>query len=363
MIAYILRRLCLIVPTLLAILIVNFIIVQTVPGGPVDQAVARLNGIGGGNGVFGSSGEADGGKGSSAAVNDGAYSSNGVAPALMAEIRKRYGFDKPPLARLVSMIGSYARFDFGNSFYLGERVIDLIREKLPVSLSLGLWSTLLTYLIAVPLGIRKALRHGSRFDVWTSTGVVVAYAVPTFLFAVMLITLFAGGLGINVFPLRGLVSDNFAQMTPFHKVLDYFWHLALPVLSLSVGTLATTAIMTKNAFLDEISRQYVVTARAKGMTERRILYRHVFRNAILLLVSGIPQVFTSVFLGGALLIEVLFSLDGFGRMSYEAAMSRDYPVVFGSLYIFTLAGMVIKLLGDLLYMLVDPRIDLSARTS
>ncbi|MDE1181871.1 microcin C ABC transporter permease YejB [Paraburkholderia sp.] len=359
MIAYILRRLCLIVPTLLAILVVNFIIVQTVPGGPVEQAVARLNGIAGGNGVLGSS-AAPGDSGGSAG---GAYSSNGVDPALMAQIRKRYGFDKPPLARLGSMIVSYAHFDFGTSFYLGERVIDLIREKLPVSLSLGLWSTLLTYLIAVPLGIRKALRHGSRFDVWTSTGIVVAYAVPTFLFAVMLITLFAGGLGINVFPLRGLVSDNFAQMTPWHALLDYGWHLVLPVVSLSLGTLAATAIMTKNAFLNEISRQYVVTARAKGLTERRILYRHVFRNAILLLVSGIPQTFTSVFLGGALLIEVLFSLDGFGRMSYEAAMSRDYPVVFGSLFIFTLAGMLIKLIGDLLYMLVDPRIDLSARAS
>lgn len=357
MIVYILRRLCLIVPTLLAILIVNFIIVQSVPGGPVEQAVARLNGIGGGNGVFASSGDASGGKAG------GIATSNGVDPALMGEIRQRYGFDKPPLARLMSMIGAYAHFNFGKSFYLGESVIDLIRQKLPVSLSLGLWSTLLTYLIAVPLGIRKALRHGSRFDVWTSTGIVVAYAVPTFLFAVILITLFAGGLGINVFPLRGLVSDNFAQMTPLQKVMDYFWHLALPVLSLSLGTLASTAIMTKNAFLNEIARQYVVTARAKGLTERRILYRHVFRNAILLLVSGIPQTFASVFLGGALLIEVLFSLDGFGRMSYEAAMSRDYPVVFGSLYIFTLAGMLIKLLGDLLYMLIDPRIDLSAKAS
>jgi len=355
MIFYLARRLCLIVPTVLFILLMNFVIVQTVPGGPVEQAVARLSGVGAAGGVIGAS--------DTGGAQGGTYATSGVDPQLMQEIRKRYGFDKTPLERLELLITSYARFDFGDSFYQGAKVIDLIRARLPVSLSLALWTTLLTYLIAIPLGIRKAMRQGSLFDAWTSTGIAVAYAVPTFLFAVLLITLFAGGFGLSWFPLRGLVSEHFDRMTLLQKLRDYAWHLVLPVASLTLGMFATATIVTKNAFLNEISRQYVVTARAKGMTEQRILYRHVFRNASLLLITTIPQTFLHTFLGGALLIEVLFSLDGIGRMSYEAALSRDYPVVFGALFIFSLAGMLIKLFGDVMYMVVDPRIDLSEKAS
>ncbi|KAF6689971.1 MULTISPECIES: microcin C ABC transporter permease YejB [Pseudomonas] len=353
MFAYIVRRLLLIIPTLVIILLVNFVIVQAAPGGPVEQAIAHLQGIGGG-GVGGSSAEG---------MGSGSRASRGLDPKLIQDIEKQYGFDKPAPERLWLMLKSYAQLDFGNSFFRGKTVIDLILEKMPVTISLGLWATLITYLVSIPLGIRKAVRHGSSFDVWSSTAIVIGYAMPAFLFAMFLIVVFAGGTSLNWFPVRGLVSENFEELSTVGKVADYFWHLVLPVTSLVIGGFATLTILTKNSFLNEITRQYVVTARAKGLSERRVLYGHVFRNAMLLVISGIPQAFISVFFAGSLLIEVIFSLDGLGRMSYEAAVSRDYPVVFGSLFIFTLFGLLIKLIGDLCYTLVDPRIDFAARNA
>ncbi|NWA03356.1 microcin C ABC transporter permease YejB [Pseudomonas gingeri] len=353
--AYILRRLLLIIPTLLMILLVNFVIVQAAPGGPVEQAIARLQGLGGGaGGAIGGGGDAP--HGSSRA-------SRGLDPKLIADIERQYGFDKPAPQRFWLMLKSYASLDFGKSFFRGAQVTDLILEKMPVTISLGLWATLITYLVSIPLGIRKAISHGSRFDIWSSTAIVLGYAMPAFLFAMLLIVTFAGGTSLNWFPVRGLVSDNFDQLSTLGKIADYFWHLVLPVSALVIGGFATLTILTKNSFLNEITRQYVVTARAKGLSERRVLYGHVFRNAMLLVVSGIPQAFISVFFAGSLLIEVIFSLDGLGRMSYEAAVSRDYPVVFGSLFIFTLFGLLIKLIGDLCYTLVDPRIDFAARNA
>ena len=352
MTAYILRRLLLIIPTLLAILLVNFAIVQAAPGGPVEQAVARLQGLGGG---------APGAR--TEVVHGESRATRGLDPKLIEEIKRQYGFDKSAPERLWLMLGQYARLDFGNSFFRGAKVTDLILDKLPVTLSLGFWATLITYLVSIPLGIRKAMRHGSRFDAWSSALIVIGYALPSFLFALLLIVLFAGGTSLNWFPVRGLVSDNFDELSLLGKVADYFWHLVLPVTALVIGGFATLTILTKNSFLNEITRQYVVTARAKGLSERRVLYGHVFRNAMLLVISGIPQAFISVFFAGSLLIEVIFSLDGLGRMSYEAAVSRDYPVVFGSLFIFTLFGLLIKLIGDLCYTLVDPRIDFAARNA
>ncbi|SDU97859.1 microcin C ABC transporter permease YejB [Pseudomonas mucidolens] len=353
MLAYIVRRLLLIIPTLVIILLVNFIIVQAAPGGPVEQAIAHLQGIGGG-GVGASSGDA---------VSNGSRASRGLDPKLIKDIEKQYGFDKSAPERLWLMLKNYARLDFGDSFFRGSTVTELILEKMPVTISLGLWATLITYLVSIPLGIRKAVRHGSSFDVWSSTAIVIGYAMPAFLFAMFLIVVFAGGTSLNWFPVRGLVSENFEQLSTVGKIADYFWHLVLPVSALVIGGFATLTILTKNSFLNEITRHYVVTARAKGLSERRVLYGHVFRNAMLLVISGIPQAFISVFFAGSLLIEVIFSLDGLGRMSYEAAVSRDYPVVFGSLFIFTLFGLLIKLIGDLCYTLVDPRIDFAARNA
>ncbi len=346
--AYILRRLLLIIPTLLVILLVNFVIVQAAPGGPVEQAVARLQGIGGG---------APGGS----SVQLDSRASRGLDPALLETIKKQYGFDKSAPERLWLMLGNYARLDFGDSFFRGAKVTDLILDKMPVTLSLGFWATLITYLVSIPLGIRKAVRHGSVFDAWSSSLIVIGYALPSFLFALLLIVLFAGGTSLNWFPVRGLVSENFAELSLIGKVADYFWHLVLPVGALVIGGFATLTLLTKNAFLNEITRQYVITAKAKGLTERRVLYGHVFRNAILLVVAGLPQALVTVFFAGSLMIEVIFSLDGLGRMSYDAAVSRDYPVVFGSLFIFTLFGLLIRLLGDICYTLVDPRIDFATR--
>ncbi len=350
MTAYILRRLLLIIPTLLAILLVNFAIVQAAPGGPVEQAVARLQGIGGG---------APGAR--TEVVHGESRATRGLDPKLIEEIKRQYGFDKSAPERLWLMLGQYARLDFGNSFFRGAKVTDLILDKLPVTLSLGFWATLITYLVSIPLGIRKAMRHGSRFDAWSSALIVIGYALPSFLFALLLIVLFAGGTSLSWFPVRGLVSDNFDELSLLGKVADYFWHLVLPVAALVIGGFATLTLLTKNAFLDEVSRQYVVTARAKGLSERRVLYGHVLRNAMLLVVAGLPQALITVFFAGSLLIEVIFSLDGLGRMSYEAAVSRDYPVVFGTLFIFTLTGLLIRLIGDLSYTLLDPRIDFDTR--
>ncbi|PBP66703.1 peptide ABC transporter permease [Pseudomonas syringae] len=353
MLGYILRRLLLIIPTLLCILLVNFFIVQAAPGGPVEQAIARLQGIGG----------ATVGTGASESAGGHSKASRGLDPALIKQIERQYGFDKPMHERLWLMLKNYARLDFGSSFFRGATVTDLILQKMPVSISLGLWATLLTYLVSIPLGIRKAVKHGSQFDIWSSTAIIIGYAMPAFLFAMLLVVVFCGGTSLNWFPVRGLVSDNFEQLTTIGKIADYFWHLALPVSALVIGGFATLTLLTKHSFLNEITRQYVTTARAKGMSERRVLYGHVFRNAMLLVVSGIPQAFISVFFAGSLLIEVIFSLDGLGRMSYEAAVSRDYPVVFGSLFIFTVFGLLIKLIGDICYTLVDPRIDFSARNA
>ncbi|WP_122431257.1 microcin C ABC transporter permease YejB [Pseudomonas viridiflava] len=354
MLGYILRRLLLIIPTLLCILLVNFFIVQAAPGGPVEQAIARLQGIGGT--TAGASASESAGAGQSRA-------SRGLDPKLIKEIEHQYGFDKPLHERLWLMLKNYAQLDFGNSFFRGATVTDLILQKMPVSISLGLWATLLTYLVSIPLGIRKAVKHGSHFDIWSSTAIIIGYATPAFLFAMLLIVLFCGGTSMSWFPVRGLVSDNFDQLSTVGKIADYFWHLVLPVSALVIGGFASLTLLTKHSFLNEITRQYVITARAKGMSERRVLYGHVFRNAMLLVVSGIPQAFISVFFAGSLLIEVIFSLDGLGRMSYEAAVSRDYPVVFGSLFIFTLFGLLVKLVGDVCYTLVDPRIDFNARTA
>ncbi|MFJ2408249.1 microcin C ABC transporter permease YejB [Pseudomonas sp. NPDC087814] len=353
MLAYSARRLLLIVPTLVCILLVNFFIVQAAPGGPVEQAIARLQGIGTQASVAGTRVETG---------STESRTTRGLDPALVADIERQYGFDKPLGARLWLMLSSYARLDFGDSFFRGAKVTDLILQKLPVTLSLGFWATLISYLVSIPLGIRKAVRHGSRFDVWSSAAVIIGHAMPAFLFALLLIVVFGGGSLLNWFPVRGLVSENFASLSWAGKVVDYFWHLVLPVSALVIGGFATLTILTKNSFLDEISRQYVVTARAKGFSEKQVLYKHVFRNAMLLIVVGLPQALTAMLFGGSLLIEVIFSLDGLGRLSYEAAVARDYPVVFGTLFIFTLVGLVIKLLGDLCYRLLDPRLDFSARS-
>ncbi|XCY77171.1 microcin C ABC transporter permease YejB [Pseudomonas sp. CBR-F] len=353
MLAYSARRLLLIVPTLVCILLVNFFIVQAAPGGPVEQAIARLQGIGSQASVAGTRVETG---------STESRTTRGLDPALVADIERQYGFDKPLGSRLWLMLSSYARLDFGDSFFRGAKVTDLILQKLPVTLSLGFWATLISYLVSIPLGIRKAVRHGSRFDVWSSAAVIIGHAMPAFLFALLLIVVFGGGSLLNWFPVRGLVSENFASLSWAGKVVDYFWHLVLPVSALVIGGFATLTILTKNSFLDEISRQYVVTARAKGFSEKQVLYKHVFRNAMLLIVVGLPQALTAMLFGGSLLIEVIFSLDGLGRLSYEAAVARDYPVVFGTLFIFTLVGLVIKLLGDLCYRLLDPRLDFSARS-
>jgi microcin C transport system permease protein len=351
---YILRRLLLMVPTLLGILLVNFIIVQFAPGGPVERAIAQASGVGGSAG--------DTGQTSSVSETSSRYQgAQGLDPAFIAELEKQFGFDKPAHVRFLTMLGNYARFDFGESFFRGARVIDLIKEKLPVSLSLGLWTTLIVYLISIPLGIRKAVRDGSRFDVWTSGIVVVGYAVPGFLFAVLLVVFLAGGSYFQIFPLRGLVSDDWETLGWGMRILDYFWHITLPVIAMAIGGFATLTMLTKNSFLDEITKLYVMTARAKGLTERRVLYGHVFRNAMLIIIAGFPAAFISILFAGSLLIEVIFSLDGLGLLGFESVLNRDYPVVFGSLFIFTLLGLVLNLVSDITYTVVDPRIDFETR--
>jgi microcin C transport system permease protein len=364
MLSYILRRLLLIIPTLLGILTLNFLIIQAAPGGPVDQMIARLQGQTA-NITDRVTGSAQPDTLSSSSEN-GQESSNyrgskGLDPELIKDIEKLYGFDKPAHVRYLHMIWNYLRFDFGESFFQNRSVVDLVLDKMPVSISLGLWSTLLIYIISIPLGIKKAVGHGSRLDVWTSTVIVIGNAVPVFLFAVLLVVLFAGGSYLDWFPLRGLTSDNFESLSLGGKVLDYFWHLALPVVSMTIGGFATLTMLTKNSFLDEIGKQYVVTARAKGLSEKRVLYGHVFRNAMLLIIAGFPGAFISIFFTSSLLIEVIFTLDGLGLLGFEATMSRDYPVMFGTLYIFTLLGLVTKLASDVTYMLIDPRIDFETR--
>jgi microcin C transport system permease protein len=360
MFAYILRRLLLIIPTLIGILLINFAIVQAAPGGPVEQAVAKLQGLD-------NSAAARLGGGVSAEVS--APSGNatkyrgaqGLDPELIEDIKKQYGFDKSAPERLWLMLKSYARFDFGQSFFRDKSVTGLIVEKMPVSISLGLWSSLLIYLVSIPLGIKKAIRNGSPFDVWTSSFIIVGYAIPGFLFAILLIVLFAGGSYWQIFPMQGLTSENFSSLGPGGKILDYAKHMVLPTICMSIGGFATLTILTKNSFLDEINKQYVVTARAKGLNERQVLYGHVFRNAMLIIIAGIPAALISVFFTGAFLVEIIFNLDGLGLLGFESVLNRDYPVIFGTLFIFTLVGMLLKLVSDLAYMLVDPRIDFESR--
>jgi len=368
MAAYIIRRLLLMIPTLLGIMVVSFIIVQFAPGGPVERIIAQLTGtdvaatarIGGTD--AGDFGAGAGGDGAGAGEGGSQYrGAQGLDPEFIAKLEEQFGFDKPPHERFVMMMWNYITFDFGESYFRDVSVIELIAEKLPVSISLGLWMTLISYGISIPLGIRKAVKDGTSFDVWTSSVVVIAYAIPGFLFAVLLIVLFAGGTFLDWFPLRGLTSDNWDELSWPMKIVDYFWHLTLPLLALSLSAFATTTFLTKNSFLDEIKKQYVMTARAKGLSETRVLYGHVFRNAMLIIVAGFPGAFIAAFFTGSLLIETIFSLDGLGLLSFESIVNRDYPVVFATLYIFSLMGLIINLISDLTYTWIDPRIDFESR--
>lgn len=365
MTAYIIRRLLLIIPTLLGIMVLNFAIVQVAPGGPVEQMIAQLTDITSMDAtsrISGAGGVEAGAVQSIGAGRESIYQgSRQLDPEIVARIEKMYGFDKPPLTRFMDMLGSYIRFDFGESFFRNERVVDLIAGTLPVTISLGLWTTLIVYLISIPLGIRKALHDGTPFDVWSSTAIIIGYAIPGFLFAILLIILFAGGNYWQWFPLRGLTSDNFDELSMLGKAADYFWHITLPVIAMVLSGFASLTMLTKNCFLDEINKQYVLTARAKGLSEKAVLYKHVFRNAMLIIISGFPSALLAVLLTSSLLIEIIFSLDGLGLLGYEAIIHRDYPVIFGSLFIFTLLGLVFNLIGDLVYMWVDPRIDFERR--
>lgn len=365
MFAYILRRLALIVPTLFGIMVVNFIIVQAAPGGPVEQmlakvqgtaieATARVSSAGGELAQGGQGGGAGGGGDSTAGKYRGAQ---GLDPEFIKQIEKMYGFDKPAFERFWMMMKNYAVFDFGDSYFRDRAVMDLVLDKMPVSISLGLWTTLLVYLIAIPLGIAKAVRDGSRFDVATSSVVIVGNAVPGFLFAILLIVVFAGGRYFDWFPLRGIVSENWAALSTWGQIKDYFWHLVLPIGSMVIGGFAGLTMLTKNSFLEEINKQYVMTARAKGLPERSVMYRHVFRNAMLIVVAGFPSAFIGILFTGALLTEIIFSLDGLGLLGFQAAINRDYPVMFGTLYFFTLLGLLLNLVGDVMYHVIDPRID------
>lgn len=373
MAGYLLRRLLLIIPTLLGIMILNFAIIQFAPGGPIERIIAQVQGtdVSATSRFSGGSGDAartdlhtmnqqmQGGGTSD--VSSRYRGAQGLDPKFIEELERQFGFDKPPLERFMLMMGNYLRFDFGESYFRSEKVTTLIAEKLPVSISLGLWTTLLIYLISIPLGIRKAVRDGSRFDVWTSAAVIIGYAIPGFLFAILLIVVFAGGRYLDWFPLRGLVSDTFDELSFFGQVKDYLWHITLPVVAMVIGGFASLTMLTKNSFLDQINQQYVITARAKGLSPNRVLYGHVFRNAMLIVIAGIPHAFITILFTSSLLIEVIFSLDGLGLLGFESAINRDYPVIFGTLFIFTLIGLVMNIIGDLTYAMVDPRIDFASR--
>ncbi len=367
MLAYVARRLLLIIPTLFGIMVVNFIIVQAAPGGPVELMIARIKGTAvdptarlGTTGSETAAGAAPA-TGQSSAAATKYRGARGLDPDLIRQLEKLYGFDQPAYVRFFQMIRRYAAFDFGQSFFRDRPVLQLILDRLPVSISLGLWTTLIIYLISIPLGIGKAVRDGAAFDVWTSGFIVVGYAIPGFLFAIVLIVLFAGGSFVQWFPLRGLVSPYWEQLSWPARILDYFWHLVLPITSLVVGGFAGLTMLTKNSFLEEINKQYVTTARAKGLTRRRVLYGHVFRNAMLLVIAGFPAAFVGILFTGALLVEVIFSLDGLGLLGFEAAVNRDYPIMFATLYIYTLIGLLLNLISDLTYVAVDPRIDFAGR--
>lgn len=368
MAAYILRRLLLIIPVLFGIMLINFVIVQAAPGGPVERMLAKLEGqdVGATARVAGRQGDFAGGQqgesgGQGAAQASKYRGAEGLHPEVIADIEKMFGFDKPAHERFFMMIWNYLRFDFGESFFRDQKVIDLVIDKMPVSITLGLWTTLLVYLISIPLGIAKAVRDGSRFDVWTSGVVIVGNAVPSFMFGILLIVLFAGGRYFDIFPLRGLTSANWSELSWWQQITDYFWHITLPVLSLVIGGFATLTLLTKNSFLDQIQMQYVQTARAKGLTEGQVLYGHVFRNAMLIVIAGFPGAFVSILFTGAMIIEIIFSLDGLGLLGFEAAINRDYPVMFATLYFFTLLGLIMRLIGDIMYVVIDPRIDFDRR--
>ena len=367
--AYILRRLLLMIPTLIGILTVAFVIVQFAPGGPIEMIAAKMSGgdvsatsrISGGGALGGEAGGMRQQFSGGGALNSKYRGAQGLDPKFIKMLEVQFGFDKPVYQRYLLLLWNYSRFDFGESFFRSSSVLSLIKEKMPVSISLGLWMTLISYAISIPLGIRKAVSDGSNFDIWTSAVVVVGYAVPGFLFAMLLIVLFAGGSFWDVFPLRGLTSQNWHELTPVQKVLDYLWHMVLPVTAMSLSAFAATTFLTKNSFLDEIKKQYVMTARAKGLTENTVLYGHVFRNAMLIVIAGFPGAFIGAFFTGSLLIEQLFSLDGLGMLSFKSIMERDYPVVFANVYIFGLMGMVVNLLSDVIYTWIDPRIDFESR--
>ena len=371
MAAYVLRRVLFMIPTLFGIMVLNFIVVHVAPGGPVEQLLAelgeagarvdvaaRIGATGGGELVAPGEGAAGSGDGTGAGRYRGA---RGLDPEFVREIERMYGFDRPPVERFWRMMWSYVRFDFGESYFRDRSVVRLVLDKMDVSISLGLWTTLLVYLVSIPLGIAKAVRDGSAFDVWTSAAIIVGYAVPGFLFAILLVVLFAGGSFLDWFPLRGLTSHDWEELDWLGRIADYFWHLALPVLALVIGAFAGLTMLTKNSFLDEINRLYVTAARARGATERRVRYGHVFRNAMLIVVAGFPSAFVGILFTGALLIEVVFSLDGLGLLGFEAVLKRDYPVIFGTLYVFSLLGLVMRLVGDLVYVAIDPRIDFERR--
>ena len=364
MTAYIVRRLLLMIPTLIAIMVINFIVIHVAPGGPVEQIIAQITGEGADitervtrSGTGESTVKVDQG-----ASPGGKYrGAQGLDPEFIQELEKRFGFDKPLPERFFNMMRNYLTFDFGESFFRDRKVVDLVIDKMPVSISLGVWTTLLVYLISIPLGIAKAGRDGSRFDIWTSIVIVFGTAIPGFLLAVFLLVLFAGGSYLDWFPLSGLVSENWDELSWPDRIQDYFWHITLPIIAMTIGGFATLTMLTKNSFLDQIHQQYVTTARAKGLSERRVMYRHVFRNAMLIVIAGFPGAFVSILFTGSLLIEIIFSLDGLGLLGFEAAFNRDYPVMFATLYFFSLLGLLMNLLGDLVYTIIDPRIDFEAR--
>ncbi len=362
--AYILRRLLLVIPTLLGVMVINFTLVQFVPGGPIEQAIAEMQGMGDVMGRLTGAGEdVHRTTGPPGGAGERYIGARGLPPEFIAQLEREFGFDKPPVERFLTMMWNFLRFDFGTSYFRSKGVIALVVERLPVSMSLGIWSTLVAYLVSIPLGIRKAVRDGTPFDAWTSGLIIVGYAIPGFLFAILLLVLFAGGSFWQIFPDRGLTSPRevWEQLSPLGKVLDYLWHITLPVVALTISSFATLTLLTKNSFLEELRKQYVMTARAKGLTERKVLYGHVFRNAMLIVIAGFPGAFIGAFFTGALVIEFVFSLDGLGRLFYEAAVARDYPVIFGTLYIFTLIGLLVGILSDLTYVWIDPRIDFESR--
>ena len=368
MFAYFIRRMALIIPTLLGIMVLNFFIVQIAPGGPVEQVIAQLSGtaIDATARISGSQMGETGAPGQATGAAQGDLSSKyrgarGLDPQLIEQLEKQFGFDKPIGERFLLMMENYVQFDFGDSFFQDRSVVALVVDRLPISISLGLWTTLIAYLISIPLGIAKAVRDGSRFDVWTSGAIFVGYAIPGFLFAVLLVVLFSGGNFLNWFPLRGLVSSDWETLSLGGKIIDYLWHLVLPITAMAIGGFATLTMLTKNSFMEEINKQYVITARAKGLSEGRGMYGHVFRNAMLIVVAGFPSAFIGILFTGSLLIEIIFSINGLGLLGYEALIGRDYPIIFGTLFFFTLVGLVVNLLGDMMYVVIDPRIDFERR--